>query len=270
MSHLCIYHKSCADGFGAALAVKCYFDLKGGECEYLAAQYGDAPPDVAGLDVIIVDFSYPRDVLVAMNDKAKSMIVLDHHKTAKQNLEGLDFCIFDMERSGAMMAWEYFHGGDSVPMLIRYVQDRDLWKWELDDSKSVSCGLELLAFNFDAWKPYLNDENLDQIKSQGNTVLQYQERLVSMAVNQRRIRMISLFDYNVPIVNATNLISEVGNSLAESFPFGVTYFDAPKERVYSLRSIKGGVDVSVIAASFGGGGHATAAGFSIAHGEAQL
>ena len=103
MSILCIFHKSCADGFGAALAVKVYFDQLGKECEFLPAHYNDPVPDVTGKNVIIVDFSYSREVLLKMEKQADTIVVLDHHVTAQKELEGLSFCHFDMNKSGPML-----------------------------------------------------------------------------------------------------------------------------------------------------------------------
>ncbi len=63
-------------------------------------------------------------------------------------------------------------------------------------------------------------------------------------------------------VSSSTLISDVGHELAKGRPFGVTWFERDGQRVYSLRSVDGGLDVSEIAKSFGGGGHEHAAGFS--------
>lgn len=76
---LVIYHGNCADGFTAAWAVD---NRLGASAEYYAATHGNRPPDVAGMDVIMVDFCYKRDVLDAMAKEAASILVLDHHKTA--------------------------------------------------------------------------------------------------------------------------------------------------------------------------------------------
>src|SRR5688572_26960395 len=107
---LCIYHGNCADGFTAAWAVhKAYGDA----AEFFAGKYQEPPPDVTGRDVIMVDFSYKRPVLAEMIGKAKSFLLLDHHKSAQADLEALAECganlHFDMSRSGALMAWQYFH-----------------------------------------------------------------------------------------------------------------------------------------------------------------
>ena len=51
--------------------------------------------------------------------------------------------------------------------------------------------------------------------------------------------------------------------MSENEPFAACYYETEKGRVYSLRSQEYGVDVSVIAALFGGGGHKNAAGFRV-------
>jgi hypothetical protein len=64
MRPLCIYHGNCADGFGAAWVVRRFFGA--GNVDFHAGIYQDAPPDVAGREVIITDFSYKRPVLEQM------------------------------------------------------------------------------------------------------------------------------------------------------------------------------------------------------------
>lgn len=270
MKNLCIYHASCADGFGAALAVKLYFDGLNQKCEFLPAHYGNDVPDVTGKNVIIVDFSYPRDVLIRMNEDSESLTVLDHHKTAEKDLKGLDFCIFDMERSGAVMAWEHFHGKGNVPLLFQYIQDRDLWQWELPNSKEFSAGLQLLPMEFSVWEKYLDTANISELIEKGETVLKYQEQVVERATRPEKVKLVEVQGFTVPILNTTTLVSEICGKLAEDYPFAVTYFDTPEDRVYSLRSRNGGEDVSIIAKAFGGGGHPAASGFSIPLYEKQL
>ena len=86
MPPICIYHANCMDGFGAAWVVWKYF---GGEVGMHAAGYGSPPPEVGGRDVVIVDFSYKREVLEALAKEARSVLVLDHHKTAQEDLAGV-------------------------------------------------------------------------------------------------------------------------------------------------------------------------------------
>jgi oligoribonuclease NrnB/cAMP/cGMP phosphodiesterase (DHH superfamily) len=263
MNDLCIYHKACTDGFGAALVVRMY---KGEQCEFLAAQYGDEAPDVTGKDVVIVDFSYPREVLLKMYEQAESLIVLDHHRTAKEALAGLDFCIFDMERSGAMMAWDYFYPNVSAPDIIKHIQDRDLWKWELEGTAEVSAGLRLLPNDFDTWLPFMNDshDKFAILMEKGRTVLEYQDLEIKRALDPSKWGTVEVGGYQVPITNCTHLTSEICGAMAEDKPFAVVYFDTAEERVYSLRSRgENPVDVGAIAKEYGGGGHHCAAGFKL-------
>jgi hypothetical protein len=111
---------------------------------------GKPPPDVTGLDVAIVDFSYKRPVMIELARKAKSILVLDHHKTAEAELiepcPGIEVH-FDMNRSGAVMAWEYFHPG--VPASVPAVHpgpgsldQRDAGRRHLHDGAAIlSAGL---------------------------------------------------------------------------------------------------------------------------------
>ena len=260
MTNLCIYHKSCADGFGAALAVKLYFDKIDQDGEFIPAHYGDTPPDVKGKNVYIVDFSYPRDVLLKMHADAESLIVIDHHKTAQAALEGLEFCVFDMSKSGAVLTWEHLHK-EPVPLLIQYIQDRDLWAWEIDYSEEVSAGLATLPMDFVIWKRHLKD--ISNLAGKGAVILNYQ-KLVIKGIISKEIPLVEIAGHMVPCVNTTTLISEVGNELSQGHPFAAMYFETDDKRVYSLRSAKkGGIDVSAIASLFGGGGHFHAAGFSV-------
>ena len=132
-----LYHANCNDGSGAALAAWMRFGDEGHE--YIPVQYGAPPPEIAkGESVCILDFSYSREVLREMAKTANSILVLDHHKTAQEALsEPFDKELnisteFDMSKSGAVLTWEKFHPGKPLPELFAYLQDRDLWRFELD------------------------------------------------------------------------------------------------------------------------------------------
>jgi hypothetical protein len=170
-----IYHAQCPDGSCAAMVAREYVlkgCLPGGKDDHKRApcmmpmlytkdpeadslgnvRVGSHYFSVRGKRVLIVDFSFPRNVLEKMHDGADSLIVLDHHKTAAADLAGLSYCVFDMQRSGARLAWDYFHPGKPSPWVVDYVEDRDLWKHALMLSKEVNCFLSTLPFNdFDAW-----------------------------------------------------------------------------------------------------------------------
>jgi oligoribonuclease NrnB/cAMP/cGMP phosphodiesterase (DHH superfamily) len=267
--NLILYHGGgCFDGFCAAWLAHRAFP----NAEYRAAQYGEDPPGVTGRDVWILDFSYKRPVLLDMKAKAASLLAFDHHKTAQADLAGLDFCTFDMAKSGARLTFDYLcrhdvaTGGatsDGVPWLVAYTEDRDLWLHKLPLTKEVNAGLRALPMDFDAWDLlHANPDAQRTLATEGAAILRYQRKLVESHVSHAQ--EVEIMGHKVLCVNCTtpDLQSEVAGELAEGRPFGACWFEADSnERVYSLRSRDGGVDVSEVAKAHGGGGHRNAAGF---------
>ena len=144
-----LYHNNCPDGFGSALAAYLKF---GDKSEYIGVKHQQDPPEMEpGSEVYILDFSYPRQVMEALLEHHVKVITLDHHKTAQEALLGLRGALFDMNRSGAMISWEYFHPERSIPDLFRYIQDRDLWQWKLEGTGEIAAGLQLLPQEFALW-----------------------------------------------------------------------------------------------------------------------
>lgn len=251
-----LYHADCADGFGAAFAA---WKVLGGQAAYLPVTHGEPAPDIpASARVAIVDFSYPRQQILEMRGRFADLVILDHHKTAEEELQGLDFAVFDMEKSGARMAWEYWHPGEELPALLAHVEDKDLWRWDLPGSKEVSVALHAYPMEFELW----DSLNLEHLKIEGVALLRLQEQLIQGAV--QRARWAELAGYRVPIVNATDFRSEIANRLCEvhpEAPFAAAYYDTKEgERAWSLRS-RDEFDVAELARRFGGGGHKNAAGY---------
>lgn len=258
--HIVLYHDDCIDGFGAAWAA--WREL-GDEAGYAPVVHGDPPPDVTDRHVHILDFSYPRPILLEMAEKAASIEVVDHHKTARENLEGLDFCTFDMSKCGAVLAWERFHPGTEVPPLLLHVQDKDLWEWRLPESREITCALRAFPFEFPRWSAWADDwaRWRPELVREGEAILRYQDQVVRQAV--ATAGEITLAGHRVRCANSPVLQSEIAGQLAEGRPFGVAWYESAGKRYYSLRSRDGGIDVSEIARRFGGGGHAKASGFSL-------
>lgn len=260
-SRIVIYHGNCADGFTAAWAAWRKFGDE--DTEYVAASHG-APliQSVCGREVIFLDFAFPRENMLAIERVAKSLLVLDHHKTAAEDLKDCSFARFDMERSGAGIAWDTFHDGDVRPWIVDYVEDRDLWRFRLKNSKLVNAWIGAQPIgNFQEWDEIERHGVLDAM-NRGYGVLAYIDSYVrDMAAHAR---VIEFSGHKIPIVNASPVsISELLGKLAETAPFSLGWFQRGDGMYqYSLRS-RGpdGVDVSEIAKRHGGGGHRNAAGF---------
>jgi len=258
---LVLYHANCMDGFGAAYAAWKKF---GSTAEYVPVQYNQPPPEVKGKDVYILDFSYPRDILVGMKSEAKSILVLDHHKSAKEALEGLDFAKFDMDRSGCIMTWDYFFDYRTRPFGLELIQDRDLWRFNFHKTKAFNEALRnLVPQTFEDWSQHLDTSGARKLSARGEDLLTVFNVDIDSLI--KRARSATLGAAPVITCNAPpKYASELGNklALASNIPAVIySYNGATKQFDYSLRSV-GETDVSKIAAQFGGGGHKNAAGFS--------
>jgi oligoribonuclease NrnB/cAMP/cGMP phosphodiesterase (DHH superfamily) len=259
---LVIYHGNCIDGFAAAWAARRHF---GDTADYFPALYGQAGaldlPDVTGRPVFFVDFCPSRERLLQLISEAATVRVYDHHKTAHEACGDLDHCAFDMNRSGAGIAWDFFVGGPR-PWFINYVEDRDLWTWKLARSQEVSAYISTLKHEFEAWDELL-EISANQAADRGEAALSYIDRYVTEMSKQAMPRRFAGHDA-VPTVNAPYInTSELVGHLATTAPFAVGWFQRDDGKFqYSLRSRgESGIDVSAIAKSLGGGGHRNAAGF---------
>lgn len=251
-----LYHANCPDGFGAAYAAWKKF---GPEAHYVPVSHGAPPPDLREhSEVYLVDFAYDRQTLTQMASTRKVQ-VLDHHRSAQAELAGLDFAEFDMNRSGAVMSWNYFHPDSEVPLLLQYVQDQDLWNWALPDSQEICTALNIYPHDFETW----DQLKVETLRQEGQVVLRYKQQLMERLL--QKIDWITILGQKVPAINTPLFASELGNELCKAHPeapFAACYADLEQTRKFSLRSI-GDNDVAKVAGHFGGGGHKNASGFAI-------
>lgn len=276
MKTVVLYHDSCQDGWGACWAAWRALGTDG--VSYIPVQYGQpVPVEAQTADrLFILDFSYPRDTLLALADACDEVLVLDHHRSAQAELAGLPFTRFDMDKSGAVLAWEYFHQDEPVPMLLRYVDDRDRWVWKLQNSREISAALSIESHDFGHWSDlvklaedwfWYGSERFVQFIRGGIAILAAQRQHVESLAS--KAFMTEIEGHQVPAVNSPLFQSEIGEELLRLYPgvpFAACYFiQSPGVEIWSLRSRAsdpgGGFDVSAVARILGGGGHRCAAGF---------
>lgn len=300
MKPLVIYHANCADGFTAAWAVRQAMDA-----EFYPGVHGEPPPDVTGRDVILVDFSYQAAALQEIRKKARSILILDHHKSAEADIpacasgkldaltvfrmdapewtarktwdyfqscvyqdqcEGAPYAnvyaLFDMDRSGAGIAWDFFHPGKARPALIDHVEDRDLWRFALHGTREIQSALFSYPYRFEVWDE-LMQAPVFELYQQGLCIERKHHKDVAELVTVAKRQMV-IGHYEVPVASLPyTLASDAGHLMAQGQPFAACYYDKAGGRVFSLRSADDGVDVSEVAKLYGGGGHARAAGFTV-------
>lgn len=266
-----IYHDNCHDGI---TALWCALQRWPRATPY-AAKY-DVPPDLERLrhqDVVVVDFSWKLKQMLSICSVARNLLVLDHHKTAAAELEGLEHAItvmnkkvrvcFDMERSGAGIAWDVLmgQGGVPMPLLVDYVEDRDLWRFKLSNSKEVHAACSTYPLTVEV-RDILMNRSIESLVTEGAGILRYHDKLVESAAKHALTE--SIGGYTVPSISCPTIeiVSDLGNRLAVGHPFAAVWVDrSDGTRSYSLRSTNEGVDVGEVAKTFGGGGHRNAAGF---------
>lgn len=300
MKPLVIYHANCADGFTAAWAVR-----QAMECDFHAAVHGEPPPPAEGRDLVLVDFCYPPRVMLDLQLVARSILVLDHHKSAEADMpanpltaddqltvvriEGFDvdadptwrhfqgwveqdkcegirkamiYALFDMDRSGAGIAWDFFHPGAPRPELIDHVEDRDLWRFALPGTREIQAAVFSYPYEFDVWG-LLMETPMETLRAQGVAIERKHHKDVAELVKVAKRQMV-IGHYEVPVASLPyTLASDAGHLMAKGQPFAACYYDKDGGRVFSLRSTDQGVDVSEVAKLYGGGGHARAAGFTV-------
>lgn len=257
---LVIYHKDCNDGFAAAWVARKVHP----NAQFHPAAHGTPPPDVKNRDVILLDFAYKREVMLDIKKAAKSVLVLDHHKTAADNLKGLDFCHFDMSKSGATMSWDYFVGGER-PWLVAYTEDRDLDRFVLPFSREINAAIESHHMDFNLW------DKLDKLYTkagvtnstlvaEGASILRYQDQLLNVIIDHAR--EVELDGHRILAANTSCIFGQAATRLAKTETFGLAwYLREDGKFIHSLRSRPDGIDVSEIAKRHGGGGHVHSAGF---------
>lgn len=266
MKPLVIYHSPCADGFSAAW---CFWHKYGNNFEYHPGVYSETPPDVNGREVYLVDFSYKRPVVEKMLENASHITILDHHLSAYENLKDLEHPnftkIFDMDRSGATICWDYLFSKDTRPLMLGHVEDRDLWRFKLKGTREISAHAFSFDYTFENWDKMMMADPLEihQMIRSGEAIERKHMKDVRELVAFSR-RTMRIGEYIVPVANVPyTLGADAGHILSVGQPFAAYYIDDADGRVFGLRSAEDGVDVSKIAILYGGGGHKHAAGFKV-------
>lgn len=266
-----IYHKGCADGVAAAWCFSHAYEEYTHQVDVIyfhAGVYGAPPPDVTNMRVVLVDFSYHPDVVKEMCKTAKSVTLLDHHISAIEALSipmpsNFDMTRCTIDKSGCEIAWEFLFKDKPMPILLQHIADRDLWKFNLRNTKEVTTALFAEPLTIANINRCIVNDAVDSLARDGALLLkQHQsnvERIIKAATRRQWIGGHHVISINAPWFYA----SDIGDAFKDTEPFSASYYDTEESRIYSLRSGKNGLDVSKIAAAYGGGGHKHAAGFKV-------
>lgn len=260
-----IYHAECRDGFGAAYAAWKKF---GNRAEYLPAKYGGEVPELEDKEIYIVDFSFEEEVLKKWVKDNKKVVEIDHHVSAKEKVKAASEYLFDLKHSGAYLAWRYFWPDKKVPLLIKYLEDQDLWNFKLPQTRALTTYINTVEADFKVWKKLETDlEKADRRKefiTKGKFLQGYVNSMVEWMVENRAEEVIFEGKRILAVNNAYKpLTSQLGHALYEKQPdMAIVWSQQGNQRKFSLRS-NGKVNVAKIAEKYSGGGHPGAASFSL-------
>ena len=273
MRRICVYHAACPDGFGAAWAT---WKAWAGEGEFIARGHSDrmSGPLVEDALLLFVDIAPKPDELAELAEHAARVVVLDHHWTNQKKFEEEPELLtalqqdgheihFDMQHSGAVLTWRYLFPDQRAPNLLSYVEDQDIWAWKLPNSAEVNAAISSYPQDFETWTS-LAARDVDDLAREGAPIVRTDAVEVERAT--RNPSPISLAGRRVESINARARRSAIGHALAERKAFGQQWgcvYRIEGSRVHATLYSIGDLDVSEVAAEYGGGGHKNAAGFTL-------
>lgn len=255
-----LYHSDCTDGFSGAWAAWKKF---GSRANYIPIKHQVPPPDgLTGKTIYLIDIVYPPEVMQTLTQENR-VVVIDHHKTAKESVAVAHDALYDLSHSGAVLAWHYFHAGKRVPRLLLYVEEGDLWNFKLPGTREILASTEPFPKNFRMWSKLEKEIGTAvgraRHRAHGKVIRAYQESQIQDIA--RTAEKGTFHGHRVMVVNTPVLDSEVAHALlSKEFPVAIVWRRVSGLLRVSLRSLPS-VDVSALATLHGGGGHPRAAGF---------
>ena len=256
--------------------------------DMLGWDYGDKIPDLSEYDkVIMCDISFPVEKMKALQKRLQdNFIWIDHHISAINDLnnylpQGYLFPqgLRDPEFAACELTWKYFFLNEEMPEIVRLLGRYDCFGHKgTDEEQKVlefQYGARQLMANYeDCYKVLVDFNNINTYKSilySGKSIYQY------LCTEAKQIYK-KAFEIKLREPNCKIAIDEVLKFLCvnqERFNpinFGIDYhkdgYDGfacfwykDGKWMWSLYNDNGEIDCSIIAKSYGGGGHKGASGF---------
>lgn len=249
------------------------------------------------IELVVVDFCFPAQQIKWLVDVFKQVIILDHHKTAeadlsanfsaiethptlgtKYELKGEDpsvayddpsYAWFNMQRSGAVLAWSWVTD-QPVPMSHMYVEDRDLWTFNYDNTKAFCAGVRGSGkLSFETITSTMHD-GCEKLIELGKILNTYNSGLIDQALRTSSTPVTVkhgdyVYDGVLIDLSIKSLISETCDKAMSkgNLDFAIAYSYSTYGNFGCSARSREHVDISQLAVSHGGGGHKNAAGFHV-------
>ena len=238
---------------------------------FYPAGYGrNILPSFKNRNVLMCDISFPKQTIDTIIKDASGFLLIDHHESAEKELVSLDkkYKIFDMNHSGAWLTWKYFFPEEPVPLLVKYIQSRDIWTKDMENTDAFAYWFDTIPQKFEEYEKYLDEEKLmDAIKNKGLVYQELNDFYVKNCITYAVPKFTKIGEnfYFVVYLNGTILKSDLGNKLINEFKmanFSAVYTinDKTNSTAFSLRSSDKHTNVAEVAHLMGGGGHRNASG----------
>ncbi len=262
---LVFYHGRCADGTGAAWVAWKKF---GNKAEYLPIEPREQLKTLPkNREIYLLDNSYPAVYLKKLAKAGNRVTIIDHHKSSEKDVEFAQNGVFDLNHSAAVLTWEFFFPKKPTPKLLLHIEDFDLWKFTMADTKKVSAffawaGFEIGEFNL-LMKQFATPAKKKKMLGKAHILIENEDRLAERLL--KNAELVSFSGHKVLAVNSPILNSQIGARLWQiKGPFSIVWHERGGRRYFSMRCDKEGTfDVSKVAARYGGGGHPAASAFSL-------
>ena len=259
------YHANCRDGLGAAAVA---YSVFGEEAEYF-----DLSHDVESIEelvskeeeVLFLDISPKKEWYSMLRDKNVMWVVIDHHITAYQEaMEVLNAVekaryIYTNEHSGSVMAWKVLRKNEEVPQILLHIEDRDLWRLNLQNTLEICEGINVKDVSFKT----LLDQDLDTLYQRGSVVLA--KKIASAKKSAETKRKVLFEDIDAYVVFSNGLSTEISDVIfkeQDEVDLVLCCRIKDDKLLVELRS-RNDVDCSLIAKKYNGGGHKYASGFTM-------
>lgn len=271
---LCVYHIADHDGKGSAAIVRSVYP----EIEFLGLNHDmDIPyEEIRKHDKIIVcDIALPLDFMFELS-KTKDFTWIDHHASVINEYNEAESKpgftpIKGLRRVGTAamcLTWEYFYPQTPLPEGIRLLGLNDIFDLRDDRVRPFEYAVQSLGVNrpFDPiWEDIIQERlNIADMVEKGRAILSW-IKVRNIRLSKSMAFESSYMGYRCICANMPQGYSEFFDSIPdiEEYDFMCNFF-MNKKNTWNLSfyTRKEGVDVSKIAASFGGGGHVRAAGAS--------
>jgi len=259
-----IYHGDCPDGFGGAWAAWKKF---GNRAAYIPARDRNAPPcQLKNKEVYLIDYTYEPGVVKKLVRNNVRVTAIDHHVSQEAAIKLTDRYSYDVRHSGAVLAWKYFHSDEKTPMLLRCIENGDIWKWNVPHSRALLMLIELTPFDFKTWsrlaKELENPHTRAAYIKKGALLLLYHRSLWEKLLPNAEL--VKFDGKKIFALNCSRYFADdIGHALAaRTSSFSLLWSESGGKINVSLRS-NGKIDVAKIAKKYGGGGHKRASGFEL-------